>query len=126
MEDLMAQKKFEIMLDMAVKKYEKEINSLKQEILGLKQALSFTASEIEHLKHNFNSRQATPQYVEQRIEPQPIMAEKPKPRIVDVRPNEEKEANPSPTNGEGLRPRYGDYKSDDVSIEKFFYFGNKR
>ena len=25
-----------------------------------------------------------------------------------------------------LKPRYGDYKSEDVDINKFFYFGNKK
>lgn len=24
------------------------------------------------------------------------------------------------------RPRYGDYKSEDVSVDKLFYYGNKR
>jgi len=27
---------------------------------------------------------------------------------------------------EPSRPRYGDYKPEDVSVDKFFYFGNKK
>ena len=30
------------------------------------------------------------------------------------------------SNNEQLRPRYGDYQPEDVSIGKFFYFGSKR
>ncbi len=29
-------------------------------------------------------------------------------------------------NKETIKPRYGDYKSEDVAIDKMFYFGNKK
>ena len=49
-------------------------------------------------------------------------------KIVDCRPENEKKEDfqsGAAKNAEPVRPRYGDYESKDVSIDKFFYFGRK-
>jgi len=132
MEDnsLMQQRKFEILLEMQSKKYEAEINSLKQ-------AISSIAGEINSIKGQVSRMQFAPQQMQS---PQRVLIEQPqqfqqqespvkKVEIVDCRPqNERKEefVSSSAKNAEPIRPRFGDYTSQDVSIEKFFYYGNKR
>lgn len=103
MEDnsLMQQRKFEILLEMQSKKYEAEINSLKQ-------AISTIAGELSSIKSQVSKKKV---------------------EIIDCRPDNEKKGDfigGSSKNAEPIRPRYGDYTSEDVSIDKFFYYGNKR
>ena len=132
MEDnsLMQQKKFEILLEMQSKKYEAEISSLKQ-------AISAIAGEINSIKGQVSRMQFAPQQMQS---PQRVLVEQPqqfqqqespvkKVEIVDCRPKSERKeefVSSSAKNAEPIRPRFGDYTSQDVSIEKFFYYGNKR
>ncbi|MBI2647182.1 hypothetical protein HYW99_01780, partial [Candidatus Woesearchaeota archaeon] len=61
-------------------------------------------------------------------EAKPIIQQKKHVEIIDCRPEGERceeFQNSSAKNAEPLKPRYGDYKSEDVSIDKFFYFGRK-
>ena len=132
MEDnsLMQQRKFEILLEMQSKKYEAEINSLKQ-------AISSIAGEINSIKGQVSRMQFAPQQMQS---PQRVLIEQPqqfqqqespvkKVEIVDCRPKSERKeefVSSSAKNAEPIRPRFGDYTSQDVSIEKFFYYGNKR
>jgi len=133
MEDnsLMQQRKFEILLEMQSKKYEAEISSLKQ-------AISSIAGEINSIKGQVSRMQFAPQQHMQ--SPQRVLVEQPqqfqqqespakKVEIVDCRPKSERKeefVSSSAKNAEPIRPRFGDYTSQDVSIEKFFYYGNKR
>ena len=127
---LMQQKKFEILLEMQSKKYESEISSLKQ-------AISAIAGEINSIKGQVSRMQFAPQQMQS---PQRVLVEQPqqfqqqespvkKVEIVDCRPKSERKeefVSSSAKNAEPIKPRYGDYTSQDVSIEKFFYYGNKR
>lgn len=118
--DILYQKKIELMLDIATKKYDKEISTLKQEIETLKKFLSAANNEIGTLKNHNNID------IEQDIQNRPQSQQpKKKVEIVDLRPKEEQQEIDKSKNAEPLRPRYGDYKSEDVSIEKFFYFGRR-
>lgn len=128
---LMQQKKFEILLEMQSKKYEAEISSLKQ-------AISSIAGELNSVKSQVSRMQFTPQQMQS---PQRVLVEQPhqypqqeapakKADIIDCRPQHERKgefvSSSSAKIAEPIRPRYGDYKSEDVSIGKFFYYGNKR
>ena len=121
---------FEILLEMQSKKYEAEISSLKQ-------AISSIAGEINSIKGQVSRMQFAPQQMQS---PQRVLIEQPqqfqqqespvkKVEIVDCRPKSERKeefVSSSAKNAEPIRPRFGDYTSQDVSIEKFFYYGNKR
>ena len=127
--DVFTQKRFELMVEMATKK-------LQQEIQGLKEHISSLNSEMGSLKSQMSRLQFQPQQShsvqktlsgQQESEEQPIQAKK-EVKIVDCRPDNEKHEDfksGASKNSEPIRPRYGDYESKDVSIDKFFYFGRK-
>ena len=124
--DAFTQKRFELMIDMATKK-------LQQEITVLKEYISSLNSEIGSLKSQVSRLQFPPQqsHAVQRTltanENQDIQPKK-EVKIVDCRPEDERKVefqSGSAKNSEPIRPRYGDYKPEDVSIDKFFYFGRK-
>ena len=95
---LLQQRKFEILLEMFQKRYDAELNSLKQQIVSLN-------DELSSLKDKLNNIQ-TEQTEKLEIK-KPIQS--------------------SSNNAEPLKPRTGDFKpgDDEISIEKFFYFGGK-
>ena len=126
--DAFTQKRFELMIDMSTKK-------LQQEIVALKEYVSSLNSEIGSLKSQISRIQFQPQQTQTfespSVQPQPEnqnIQQKKEVKIVDCRPeNERREEfkSGSSKNSEPIRPRYGDYKPEDVSIDKFFYFGRK-
>ena len=104
MNDYMLQKKFEIMIDINNKKISNELSKINN-------VLSSLNEEICRIKKQISGNS------------QAIKA------VADVLPSENasssQDNNKPKDNWPASRPRYGDYKSDDVSINKFFYFGNK-
>lgn len=96
-DDYFIQKKLEIMMDMYNKKVANEFSKLNSMISKLN-------DEISQLKRNINN---------------PVRAEQTK--IFETSTKEVKE---SPKNDDQAKPRYGDYKPEDVSIGKFFYCGS--
>ena len=127
--DAFTLKRFELMVEIATKK-------LQQEIEALKAALSSVHSELSSLKSQVNRAQFQPpqksvqttfgEIHEQKVEQQPGKKEA---KIVDCRPDDEKKqefVSGAAKNTEPVRPRYGEYKPEDVAVDKFFYFGNKR
>ena len=130
--NLFEQKRIELMLEMATKKYENEINSLKQAMISLSNELASVKRQVT----NISFQQPAAQNIEtqniQQQAPQLQQIQQPQKRpveIIDVRPKEERQqefVSGAARNSEPARPRYGDYNSEDVSIEKFFYYGNKR
>ena len=117
--DAFTQKRFELMIEMATKK-------LQQEMEVLKATISSLNSEIGSIKGQISRTQFQPQHTG---EPSEQSSEgSPKVKIIDCRPVGEKREefrSSSSKNAEPVKPRYGDYKPEDVSIEKFFYFGRK-
>lgn len=101
--DYFMQKQFEIMIEMNNKKFASDINALKEMVNSLHE-------EIADIRRNINKST-----VIQKVEASAVSAES------RQQSNENAQKNSMPT-----RPRYGDYKSEDVSINKFFYFGNKK
>ena len=125
--DVFTQKRFELMVEMATKKLQSEISSMKESMCSM-------AGEINSLKSQINRMQFQPQQprVVQTTLSDSQSQQGAKPRkeveIVDCRPENEKKEDfqsGAAKNAEPVRPRYGDYESKDVSIDKFFYFGRK-
>jgi len=133
--DTFSQRRFELMVEMATKKLQQEINSLKEHVSSLNKDIGSLKSQISRLQ--FEPQQANAQ---RELEPQEQQLNMPyqqniqpnqqkkEVKIVDCRPEEERKAgfqSGTTKNTEPLKPRYGDYKPEDVSIDKFFYFGRK-
>ena len=131
--DAFTQKRFELMVEMATKKLQQEISALKEQMLSLNSEMGSLKSQISRIQ--FQPQQAHPvqktlfdsnqnQSEQQNQNSQP----KKEVKIVDCRPDNERHnefQSGSAKNAEPVRPRYGDYQPQDVSIEKFFYFGRK-
>lgn len=94
----MLEKKFELMIEASNKKITNEIKSVKEEMSKL-------LNEVLELKKSFSQK--------------------------DVRMHNtfNKEVDGEIFNKQSpskeIKPRYGDYKPEDVPIDKFFYFGRK-
>ena len=127
--DAFTQKRFELMIEMATKKLQQEMQGLKEHVSSLNNEIGSLKSQISRMQFQAPSHpvQRTLSASQPQPETQNIEAKK-EVRIVDCRPvNERKEdfVSGAAKNSEPLRPRFGDYKSEDVSIDKFFYFGRK-
>ena len=122
--DAFTQKRFELMIEMSTKKLQQEIAALKEHVISLN-------SELGSLKSQVSRMQFQPQaHSVQRtlVDSQESLQSKKDVKIVDCRPeNERKEdfKSGAAKNAEPIKPRYGDYQPEDVSIDKFFYFGRK-
>lgn len=130
--DTFTQRRFELMVEMSTKKLQQEIttlkdyvNSLNNEIGSLKSQISriqFQPQQTHIVQRTLGESQSDNVQVQQNIQPKKEV------KIVDCRPEEERKVafqSGAAKNSEPLKPRYGDYKPEDVSIDKFFYFGRK-
>lgn len=112
LEDYMIQKKIEIMMDMNNKKINNELSKMSSMIAKLNE-------EIVAIKKNFNGNDA--------MQRKPV-------EVFETRKEIDQDALSIPRNNfntpkneaDKPKPRYGDYKPEDVNIDKFFYFGNKK
>ena len=126
--DIFTQKRFELMFEMATKKLQQEIQGLKEHINSLNSEMGSLKSQISRLQfqpQQSHSVQRTLPESQPQIESPQVKKDV---KIVDCRPENEKHEDfqsGSAKNAEPIRPRYGDYESKDVSIDKFFYFGRK-
>ena len=126
--DAFTQRRFELMVEVATKKLQQEINNLKESLCSMAGEINSVKSQVSRIQ--FQPQQSHPvqtKLVEPSSENQSVQAKKDV-KIVDCRPeNERKEEFQSGAarNAEPVRPRYGDYEPKDVSIDKFFYFGRK-
>ena len=128
--DAFSQKRFELMIEMATKKMQLEINSLKEHIGSLNSEIGSLKSQVSRIQFapqraaEHRQESVSQEYQEQQSQ------EKREAKIVDCRPHDERtdsfQSGSAKNSQEPIRPRFGDYQSKDVSIEKFFYFGNKR
>ena len=128
--DAFTQRRFELMIEMATKKLQQEIASLKEYISSLNSEVGSLKSQISRLQ--FQPQQSHPVQrtltaSQPQAENQNIQSKK-EVKIVDCRPEGERREDfksGAEKNSEPVRPRYGDYEPKDVSIDKFFYFGRK-
>ena len=128
--DVFTQKRMELIIEMATKKLQQEIQALKDQLFSFQNEVSSLKSQVSRLQ--FQPQQAHP--VQRTLtEPQPQTGNQniqPKRdvKIIDCRPESERHGDfksGSERNAEPVKPRYGDYEPKDVSIDKFFYFGRK-
>ena len=122
--DAFTQKRFELIIEIATKKLQQEVSSLKDQIISLNAEIGSLKSQISRLQFQppHHSVQKTLTGETAQIKPKKEI------EIVDCRPeNERKEdfKRGAEKNAEPIKPRYGDYEPEDVSIDKFFYFGRK-
>ncbi len=126
--DAFTMKRFELMVEMATKKLQQEINALKEHISSLNNELGSLKSQVSRLQFQpQQTHQVQKTLVENQHEEQNIQTKK-EVKIIDCRPENERHEefkSGSAKNAEPIMPRYGNYNPDDVSIEKFFYFGRK-
>ena len=139
--DAFSQKRFELMVEMATKKLNQEIESLKVAFNSLNGELGQIKSQVSRIQfappqqqRTIHAQQEQPEAVGEQpyYQPeaaQPQVEQRKEVKIVDCRAADEKKAEfvsgAAKNSKEPVRPRFGDYKSDDVSIDKFFYFGRK-
>ncbi len=120
--DYFTQKRTEVIIDIATKKLQNEINTLKEGMLLLNKEIGSLKSQVSRLQSQQQQQPSESTFLQDKH------LEDKKVDIVDCRPqNERKEqfVSGATRNSDPVRPRYGDYKTEDVSIEKFFYFGRK-
>ena len=127
--DVFTQKRFELIIEMTTKKLQNEIMQVKEGLCSMAGEINSLKSQISRMQFQAPSHpvQKTLTASQPQSENQNIEAKK-EVKIVDCRPENERKTefvSGSAKNSEPLRPRFGDYKSEDVSIEKFFYFGRK-
>ena len=106
------ERQLKMLIEIATKKYDSEITALKSHVATLQQ-------DIETLRANVKSIR-----VEQSQAPQPVQhvqqhSAPVEQHHVDAAPRQNE--TPSMT-----MARTGNFKSEDVSVDKFFYFGNKK
>jgi len=107
-DDLLAQKQFEIMLNSSNNRINNELSSIKIMINKLNE-------DIHEIKRQLSENASRARAAE----PVPAASES------------AKAANPAEQNKakyceNSQRPLYGDFKPEDVSVSKIFYFGNKK
>ena len=126
--DVFTQKRFELIIEMATKKLQQEINILKETVCSQAGEINSLKSQVSRLqfqppqKHTVQTTLGEPQQESQTIQPRKEV------KIVDCRPQDERKEefqSGAARNAEPVKPRYGDYEPKDVSIDKFFYFGRK-
>ena len=133
--DTFTQKRMELMIEMATKKLVQEINSMKEHFNSLNSEIGSLKSQITRLQFQPppSPKRIVREYVEEQPETQEQnIHEQAQPqrevKIVDCRPEADRKeefVSGAAKNAEPIKPRFGDYKSQDVSIDKFFYFGRK-
>ncbi len=97
------EKKFEFMLESINKKAFNSLNALKNMISSIE-------IEVAGIKKQIKDMQGS----------------SPKAFESTNVANDRREIQPKARDNGAVKPRYGDYEPEDVPIEKFFYFGNKR
>ena len=124
--DVFTIKRVELMIEMATKKLQNEVNSVKETLCSMAGEINSLKSQISRMQFQQPARavQTTFGNAQQEI---PVKQKK-EVNIVDCRPEGERKEefqSGSARNSEPIKPRYGDYEPKDVSIDKFFYFGRK-
>lgn len=107
--DYLLQKKIEYLMEMSTKKFIQEIENMKTEIQNLN-------LQIQNMKNDQASQQLS--------QVQPTKTEETVEQPINDEPKQSQTTSDSKKTNEP-HPRQGNYKSEDVSIEKMFYFGNK-
>lgn len=123
--DALQQKQIELMVEMAVKKLELKLDAMREEIVHLKQ-------EVEHVKarpapvQNHAAQPVAPAAHDAIKVPDDIQVEGFMQVKAPSRDPMSSTAEHAKGEGTQVHPRLGNYKTEDVSVEKFFNFGTGR
>lgn len=106
---LLMERKYELAIEKIKEELSQQIKSLNDQIVSLN-------SEINDLRVKLDSVKSIQV---NKIEPQQRLVVEPSPAVVEkvVEKNDQSQQQ---------HPRQGNFKSEDVPIEKYFYFGNKK
>ena len=117
------EKKLQMLVEIATKRYDREILELRAQVSHLNQELETLRSNIKNIRIEQAQKPAPAvQHAHQHL-PQEAPLTKQVEHISD-----QQVANAA-ASGESVSLRMaksGNYSSEDVSVEKFFYYGNKR
>lgn len=117
-EDYFQQKKFEIMLEMNNKKFATELSNMNATIAKLTEEIADLKRRMHDVRVSQTAAQESRAYSPPPVIERPIQQTQ---QTTQTTPRTEDQR--VPTNP---GPRTGNFKSEDVQIDKFFYFGNKR
>ena len=95
-DDALIEQKYKLLMDMEKRKVEQEITMLRETINSLTNEIQVLRAELKHAAEQSNQK----------------FKEKDKQDVLKTVPKED-------------HPRQGNYKPEDVSVEKMFYFGHK-
>ena len=130
--DAFTQKRFELMIEMATKKLQQEMQALKEHVVSLNSEIGSLKSQISRIQFQPQQAHTVQRTLVESNENTDVQQQNAQPRkdvkIVDCRPHDERHGDfksGASRNSEPIKPRYGDYEPKDVSIDKFFYFGRK-
>lgn len=109
-----------MLVEISTKKYDQEIISLKSHIASLQQDVDTLRANVKSIRteqasqivHHAPTQQHAQNHEQQHSSP-----------IEHVSQNSAPRQNETPSQ---TMARTGNYKSEDVSVDKFFYYGNKR
>ncbi len=119
-EDLLIEKKIELLVGMQTKKLQEQIGDLKRVIVALNEEVVSIKGQI---KENAVAKQHSVVKNEE-LEKELAEQKKEEPVVVQTAPTEQKQETINVVK-EDPNPRSGEFDSNDVSIEKIFYMGNK-
>lgn len=103
-DSLFLQKKVELMIDANNKRVANELEKIKNMVNRLN-------DDVCEIKKKFRDNSLMP---------------KQEPAITKHHVERNQNDTINARNSEPQKPRYGEYKPEDVSVNKFFYFGNKK
>lgn len=128
-DDYLFQKKIEIMVDSNSKKMARDLADMKDAIMKLNDEICSLRKHINETREPVRETRAEPS----RAELYPSSSSPSSPSIAAVAAGSpvavstsRLDSDESRKNDSNLRPRFGDYKPEDVSVNKFFYFGSKK
>ena len=110
------ERRYQLILEMSTKKYDSELTNLKEQISTLSSQIMGLRAEIMRI-----SSSQRPQMQETKVETQQTSAQP----QTNQSPQQNNNGNTTNTEPKKEHPRQGSFTSQDVPIEKFFYFGRK-
>lgn len=124
------ERKLQLLVEMHTKKYEKEITSLKEQLASVMTQLETMQTNVKGLRQDVSlppsqklPEQSPRQEIQLNLQRQPIL-DTPSIPLNDGGQQQQLPRS-TPADSSVTSQKCGEYTPDDVSVEKFFYFGAK-
>jgi multidrug resistance efflux pump len=114
------ERQLKMLMEISTKKYDKEIAELKSHMSHLQQDLETLRANVKSIR--VEQAQAAHQPAPPAVHHEPPVEHKPE----HISNQEIAQASNAGESVSMRMARTGNYQSEDVSVEKFFYFGNKK